>query len=671
MKITRIVLAVAAATMLASAASVAVAADGPAPNAFGLKYIGSSKCLSCHGSMTGRWQVGAYPQTSHGLNVRSVTDLGGVGGITPSASSTSYWPSPIFGTGTFRFAPADVWLQMGSPNSENRRFVSKFKNDGPHTLSTGDTLPNASGPADDLIMFNARFYTDDPHWNPSAVTSRLVFQNCGPCHFTGVTRPSEATFTLPNGGSITSSTESTMAAYGIQCESCHASSEEGSHWNSGVSVTRSLRALDSQTCAQCHASFSSNEKNYTGGRFSNPSGFTPDQDLTDFGTHRGSEYVQQNMFVPAPSIPETDSNFYPSGHRRFGGHGAPIFNEYQLSGHARTMRNPDGSLAIPFLKDECLPCHSGEAFLQSLGYGTKGPNEVALHESSISNDVLNIECAVCHTVHDQGGTPLGLRLEGDELCVQCHIEGTAEIRHGEGLVGVSTPREWMPDAECSSCHMPELDGMKSHRFTTLLPGDAEEWEVPEDWDSCSPCHRGSTRAKLQASIDEWQGPIAAGLTSAKSGLAAAKKRTAATSPQGKKLIESAGRNIKLVEGDGSLGVHNFPYAKAGLDKATYFARSVGARYSGFATTRFDTRTRTAWVFGTLVYGDGSRAGSQRVTIQARPKGSTKWSTVKTLTTQSDGDFSMRVRPTKTTDYRAVWTPVSGATITSTAKRVAR
>lgn len=660
-----------AVAFVAMAVPAGAAPAEPTPNAYGLKYVGSAKCLSCHGSLTGRWQVGSYPKSSHGLNVKSVSDLGGVSGITPSASSTSYWPSPIFGTGKFRFAPADVWLQMGSPNSENRRFVSWFKNDGPHELSTGDTLPTIAGPADDLILFNARFYTDDPHWNPSAITSRLVFQNCGGCHFTGVTRPTDASYTLPSGAAVSNTTTSSMAAYGIQCESCHKSSDAGNHWAAGTQVTRTSQALKSQTCAQCHSAFSSNERNFTGGRFSNPTGFTTNKDLKAFGTLRGSQFVQQSAFVPAPTIPLTDTDFYPSGHRRFGGHGAPVYAEYQLSGHASSLRLPNGGLSIPFLKDECLPCHSGEAFLQSLGYGKQGPNDIGLHKSSVAKDKLNIECGVCHAVHAQGSTPIKLRLEGDELCTKCHQHGTAEVRSGRELAGVGDTGEWMPDASCSSCHMPSLDGMASHRMAILMPGDAEEWDVLEGEDSCSPCHAGSTRAKLQASIDVWQKNTTTRLSTAQSRLKSAKTRAAASTTAGKKLISSAEKNIKYIEMDGSLGVHNYPYVSAGLDKAAYYARAVGSRYSTFSSTRFDTRTRTAWVFGSLRYGDGATASAQRVTIQYRTAGSKTWRKVATVTSQDNGGISLRVKPRKTTYYRAVWTPTSGATFISASTKVRR
>ena len=97
--------------------------------------------------------------------------------------------------------------------------------------------------------------------------------------------------------------------------------------------------------------------------------------------------------------------------------------------------------------------------------------------------------------------------------------------------------------------------------------------------------------QLQADIDTWQNDIKALSDDASAAVAAASSRPAASTPGGALLVSAAKTNIKFVTGDGSNGVHNYPYAKAGLEKAKYLAQSVGAGFTTFATTSFDAQGR--------------------------------------------------------------------------------
>jgi predicted CXXCH cytochrome family protein len=653
------------AASLLTLAAPAVAAEA---NAFGLTYAGSETCLTCHGRTTGRWQVGSYQNTPHRLNVRAIDELGGPTRVFPSATSAA-WPSPLIANGAFRFNPVDALYQMGGMDSHTTRFVSLYKNDGPHRLSTGDLLPRIDGPADDLVMFNGRYYSHEGYWNQSAITARLVLQNCGPCHFAGVTRPSNTSHTLPNGGKQDAFTPSTMSEHGIQCSSCHAAASGDSHWSAKAPVSRTKQVLRSQTCGQCHVRFSAKQRNATGGSWSSPNGFTADQNLNAFGTVSGSQYIKQSMFAPAPSIPATDTLFYPTGHFKSGGHGDAVYNEWLLSGHSHSLRNQSGQLYIPFLQDSCLPCHSGESFLKSIGYGSDGPNDIGLHRSSIASDTLNIECGVCHAVHGPGGA--ALRLAADTLCTKCHVEGTAEIRGGHELVGVGDTGEWMPDAKCYQCHMPLTAGFRSHRLSIMLPGEAEEWGVEEGGDSCTPCHGGLTRTRLQSYIDSWQGRTKTAHAKATAALTAAKSRPASSTASGKSLIKDAEHNLKLVSGDGSWGVHNLPYALAGVARAELYAQAVGARFVSMGSTAYNSRTRRAAVHATLRLGTGAGAARQSVTIEARESGSRTWRRVATVTTDANGRFAHAVGPKLTTAYRAKWSPKRGVTMTSATTTVRR
>jgi hypothetical protein len=57
---------------VATAALLAYPGVAQAANAYGQTFAGKAKCLSCHGKLTGRWQVGTFVNTAHGLFVTNV-----------------------------------------------------------------------------------------------------------------------------------------------------------------------------------------------------------------------------------------------------------------------------------------------------------------------------------------------------------------------------------------------------------------------------------------------------------------------------------------------------------------------------------------------------------------------------------------------------------------------
>jgi hypothetical protein len=207
----------------------------------------------------------------------------------------------------------------------------------------------------------------------------------------------------------------------------------------------------------------------------------------------------------------------------------------------------------------------------------------------------------------------------------------------------------------------------------MMPGDAQEWGVPAQGDSCTPCHGGLTRAKLQHYIEEWQTEIKGGYDTAMTSLTAARSRTASSTPSGKSLIAAADHNLALIKGENSWGVHNLPYARAGVERADYYARSVGARYSLIKATGYSKTAKRAVVFGTLTFGTGAAAGRQQVRIESRPYGSKSWKRIATIPTDSSGRFAHAVLPKKgtTTSYRVRWSPKSDVTVTSSAVKVRR
>jgi predicted CXXCH cytochrome family protein len=655
------------------------------PNAYGQVFAGQAKCLSCHGQVDGRYQVGSFLDSAHAKQIVDVQAE--TSALVPPATSTA-WPSPA-APGGISFGPDDVWLRFGvGPTYE---YISRYTNNGPHTLSTGIGISTVFGaPADDYLMFNnATFDALANSWtikNPVKVGT--FFQDCAACHMLGVTRPGASTYTLGNGATMTHSTETSYAGVGIQCENCHGTgSTDNKHPNwsnsSGVGIVSLRQALRSQTCGQCHGSISAPERVFSGYyNFFSANGFTPDRALSDFGTIAGAQYVRTTLASPTVTIPVTDTKFYPSGHNKSMSSGT--YNEWRLSAHAHSLRYPDGTLfggpgSQFWIGTDCLPCHSGEGFLRSLGYGQwPEPNEIGVTPSKVASDSLNIECGVCHTVHAKTGEPLGLRLPQAEICSGCHSAGVApgaevapggmsggsnkEMLAGYGLIGVPQAGEQMKNATCPDCHMPVTSGTTpSHVFTPMLPGNAATWGVQPGGDSCTPCHKTRSRDELQARIDAWQADIAAAVTTANAAITSASTRTGATSTAGALLIGSAKTDRDFVVNDASGGVHNHAYAKAGLVEAAYLANAVGSTFPAFDVTAFSTRTGTSVAFGRLSFGDGSTAAGEHVVIEARPGGSTTWAAVNTGLTNDAGEFAVAVSPTGTTSYRARWTPKDAAT----------
>jgi len=673
-----VVIAVLGAAMVLATPKVAMAA-----NAYGQTFVGQQTCLKdCHENTSGGWQVGRYLETSHAKFVSDVQNNPSL--LVPSSAK---WPSPSMGGG-LTFASGDIGWMLGSPGV-GHQFITKYRNDASYVLGTGLTLNPIAGPADDWQMPNGiSWNTATGMWENSAkVTTRTYFQSCGGCHFLGVTRPSDVDYTLASGATMTHSTETSYAGFGIQCEHCHGTGASGDHYSSGASIVRTTEALDSQVCGQCHVNGTAKEKNYTGGAlFGSANGYTPDKKLSDFFDVAGTQYIQSGPADPKPEIPTSDTKFYPNGSNKGMKHS--FYNEWQLSAHARSLRWQNGELWSGHAKQSCLPCHSGEAFLNKIGYGSsRFPNDVSSHTSSLATDKLDIECAVCHQVHSSTGEPLGLRLEAEELCATCHnsqgpigaelAPGATphhpqrEMRNGYGLIGVPAPAErFMGDAECPQCHMPKTKySLPTHSFKVMTPGNAIAWNVQANGDSCTPCHTSKTREQLQADLDEWEASLDELTEEASVAIAAAKSRPASVTAEGVDLLGSAKTNVGLVAADASKGAHNYPYAKAGLEKATFFARSVGAGFTRFGATGYSTSMRMAMLYGTLEMGDGAPAAGEKIAIYAKPNGATSWTRLGTASAGDDGDFGYYVGPDGTTSYKAVWTVKDNVEVTSAEAKV--
>ena len=580
--------------------ALAGTAQAATTNAFGLTYAGQQNCTGCH-SYNGISQ--AYRNSRHGAFMAIIDPAkgGSLSLAVPAFDLPGMWPSPAGAEGGIQFNAQDLFLQVGAPGI-TKEYIGKYKG-GDATTTAGSYIPPLS-PSDDYPLFDPIAFSPSlDEWEPEGgpVITVAYFQRCGGCHNLGLTRPSAAAVTLGNGASITPTTPTAWSGLGIQCENCHGSGEASipGHGGTGTKVL-GIGVLASEACGQCHSSGTTVEKRLgTTSPFSNPNGYTPDEPLDDYF----------HVYTPADDIGSTNPRFYPSGANRSMNH--VYYNEWNIGAHANSRASLKNELGNPFpsATADCVRCHSAEGYLKANGYDQ---TILAGYTPSPATDKYDIECAVCHNVHEPNSAdPLSIR-GGDEVCSTCHTaeiaEGTSvavnavvswtptqkEMVAGYGLIGVGEMGSSMGDATCVDCHMPETrtDRM-SHSFKVMMPGDAAEWAATwpgrNPGDSCTPCHETMTRSTLQGNIDGWQAEFSSKLTSLKAAIASAKSTPAGMSEYGKALLAKADTNVAFLENDGSSGVHNMPYARAGF---TASMKLVEAALAPPPTTTTTTSTTT-------------------------------------------------------------------------------
>ena len=125
-------------------------------------------------------------------------------------------------------------------------------------------------------------------------------------------------------------------------------------------------------------------------------------------------------------------------------------------------------------------------------------------------------------------------------------------------------------------------------------------------------------------------------------------------------MKRAYSNITFVENDSSFGVHNYPYARAGLQKAIFFAKSVGARLS---LTPRRMSLKVIGISGRLTYGDGTSASGQTIHIYRALPGR-GFVRIATVVTSSSGTYSGAIAPVAGARYQVRWIARSTAILSS-------
>jgi hypothetical protein len=173
-------------------------------------------------------------------------------------------------------------------------------------------------------------------------------------------------------------------------------------------------------------------------------------------------------------------------------------------------------------------------------------------------------CVSCHNSHTSNGDPLmlggGLHHPTQEL-----FEGWSLVDAVPGIPSAHYSAEGGP--LCTTCHMPdtvqigEFGRVSSHTMQPVLPSSAI------DPDTCSTCHNTLvTRSALQQFIDNTQSGTQARIDAIK---------------QAKDAPDWVNVALTMIEGDGSLGVHNPAYTDALLDAAE---QAVGLLPTGVEAT---------------------------------------------------------------------------------------
>lgn len=345
---------------------------------------------------------------------------------------------------------------------------------------------------------------------------------------------------------------------GVQCETCHGPG------SAHLQVVRSRDAApedisasivlspDSAICGACHSQGASED----GHPF--PVGYTAGDDLLGAGG-----------FALVP--PDDAAHWWPSGHAS---QKYMQFNEWLNSTHASSL---EGLRSSERAEDACLICHSADgAWALNAVAAEDGAEASEAAAVTLDSAAFGVECVSCHVIHQPGASeddaPLDFLLSAEPyaMCVACHedtdVTGVIhapvkEMYEGETLIeGI----EGVPSAHfaaangptCVTCHMQRLpvDGgtRSSHAFHPVMPGAALDPETLQD--SCSICHADQVDAAgLQALIDDIQADTQARLDAA---------RAAMTEDSADWVAEA----LRFVEGDGSLGVHNYVYSDILLDR---------------------------------------------------------------------------------------------------------
>ncbi len=464
-------------------------------------YVGDSACQACHAEVFEAWA-----ETTHGSFIKDATK-------NPDAIAgdlSGNYPKML------NFTADDIQYVLLSKAGylDVQELVGKKGTFGV--------------PADDYPVLWGSWNMTENEWivEVEAIGEGTPWlSTCAGCHVTGLKVPTEKNPEVAR----------SFSGFGISCEQCHG---PGAKHIEAPAQNPMVVSLAAENCGQCHVRGASTAKKPDGSTYGYPYNeeqgqYTPDKELADFYT---------------PVSAETDDKaFWPTGHAKNSHH--LQYPEWLASAHAKTL---DSLKSSDHAADECLECHSAEAYLAKEGAEVK-----------LADAKFGVTCQVCHASHDPDAGLGFLRKPREEICSQCHnAEGPMEVGQAphhpqkemnEGNIGlgfaVAPSVMQQAGVTCVDCHMPKTTGPKvSHLMTTVMPKEGKEFGMP---DSCSSCHPSASHDYLQGVVDNWQGDVTKKLGEVKAQLEA-KKANSETQAYKEALLYS-----QIVEADKSKGVHNY------------------------------------------------------------------------------------------------------------------
>ncbi|MCC6800554.1 MAG: hypothetical protein IT325_10575 [Anaerolineae bacterium] len=493
------------------------------------EFIGSRLCFGCHRD------VGpTHLESRHALTLSAAADDGAIVGDFAQISDALVIQLP--GENEPRaLTPDDIAYAVGTGRNVQRYLFAV----------ESEATESEESPAEYLVLpveWNVRTGQWQPYTLAGGEWPSPAYDwedQCAACHATG--------FSVETGAWLED---------GVQCETCHGPGSDH------LAVVRSRGATpaeisasivlspDSAICGACHSQ-----------------GASADGHPYPVDYVAGDNLLADGGFTLFP--PGDEAHWWPSGHAR---QKYMQFNEWLNSTHATSL---DGLRASERAEDACLVCHSVDYVWGRVPGGAEASEDGGtLASVTIANAAHGVECVSCHVIHPESGAPAGLDFmlsaEPYAMCVECHqdtdVTGVIhapvkEMYEGEALIeGV----EGVPSAHfvaaggptCVTCHMPRVPvdaGTRgSHAFHPVMPGAALDVETLQD--SCSICHADQVGAAgLQQLIDDIQADTQARLETAR----------AAMTAEAADWVDAA---LRFVEGDGSLGVHNYVYTDRVLDR---------------------------------------------------------------------------------------------------------
>lgn len=480
------------------------------------EYVGASECGDCHRALSR-----AHGETAHGLTLQSIgrnRDLI-LGDFSQGEDARMIQfpdddePRPL--------EASDIAYTVGSGRNIQRYLYAISRNE----YVVLPTQWNVNTQSWEAYQLGNEWPSDAYAFGP----------NCAGCHTTGL---DTRRFRWEDDA--------------VQCEACHGPGSvhldvvDDVGRNPDEEEMRQIRAsivlsADPKICGQCHSQ-----------------GYEPEDNLPYPAEYRPgqNDLLDEDVFVLA--VPDDDAHWYASGHAR---QKYMQFNESLLSTHTTALAS---MLESELADNSCLQCHSGDYHLTERLIAQAGEEGLAREPVTLETAQFGVTCVNCHDPHSQNNQPV----DTYTLCADCHakppdgdsphhpvremFEGLTLVSEVEGIPSSHFSAEDGP--RCTTCHMPEVPvenaGIRaSHRWLPILPGSTDELQ-----DSCTTCHTDFVDvAGMQRLIGDIQ-------ASTQTRLEAAKSALTDDSPAWMSV------SLAFVEGDGSLGIHNYAYTDALLKR---------------------------------------------------------------------------------------------------------